>query len=252
MTRAGNCLALLRELIRGKLPAPIIRRLVEEPARFGAFLMVALKWAHFHTNPSDKAARLSEKAVLAEWLAAVGDDTFISLTDLINRRDDPFDQPQRRALKDDLLDESKERLAILALSKLAVLDGFREFFDHARNAAMRPLLFDPVGPIWTGGGAARTAEVLATAPDDRTVQENARLWLVLACCAQKGEFEVDGATVSAFMGATDPVPTLWAAAVAGQLQFRMLFDTRKLRDELISFGAEETALPVPDWLQDQA
>jgi hypothetical protein len=127
----------------------------------------------------------------------------------------------------------------------------RKFFDDSRHAATRPLLFDPVGPVWTGRGAVQLNEILATAPGNGIVQENARLWLIVACSAAERKFEVLPAAVTAFMAAPKVVPALWAAVVASPLQFRALSDTCKLRDELISCGADETALYVPDWLQDQ-
>jgi hypothetical protein len=41
---------------------------------------------------------------------------------------------------------------------------------------------------------------------------------------------------------------VWTAATATPLQFRQLSDFRTARDALISLGAPESEMPVPEWL----
>ncbi|MBK8174902.1 MAG: hypothetical protein IPK66_06460 [Rhodospirillales bacterium] len=249
MAHADKALRLLGDLIDGKIAAPISRRLIEEPSHFEAFLKVALKWAHFDVNLADGSARDAEKAALANWLNTVSDDMLPLLADLvIDRHESPIEHEDAGSLKKCLLQECENRLAILVVTKLQIPDGMREFRNGGRHMATRPLLLDPAGPVWTGRTGQRVYEVLSSASTNHIVQENAQAWLKLVCSDGIGTYTRDMSQT--FIKDIHPVSALWKAAIACQLQFRALSEMRVLREQLIGCGANEAALPIPDWLED--
>jgi hypothetical protein len=239
---------MLRSLLTRNISISGVERIAESRAYFREFLETAHGWVHFRTNETDKIAREEERELLILWLAADSDNAVGDFSDSVVQLDDEYEKEESVALKQALLGEVKERLAALAVKNLGVPNGLRELASYEKGAATLPLLFDPSGPIWGPTSSAGISSALGKAARDGNVQKNARAWLELAIDRHDG----DPQKLQDFFRTDGPVADLWRAAVATPLQFRMICETRKLREMLIQCGVAGDALGVPAWLQQQS
>ena len=219
---------------------------------FKRLIDVIAKWFHFRGNESDRGLRDNEESLLKKWVQKVHDlgmdhdyHTFLAKLDndhFGNEKD--ITRLYREILE--IIGSSMEDAAKDALRKK---EGINEIFPDGVGEGVKKALLNPSSAVWTPYGNSPAEQILSTAATDPAVQINARSFLdLLRKASNQGTWELSSQEVCEFYNHPSLVAVVWSAAIATELQFRQLKETRKVMEFLISKGISSEQLSTPDWL----
>jgi hypothetical protein len=239
---AESIAALIEVLARTVLDANSRRVL------FLRFLGVVRTWGHFDVNPADARIRAREVQILTEMLDAAGDDWEAYAAAVYELRDRHTQGP--RALIKALLPllSKFNHSAVQVIERLMLERGaVITFIGSEGRDFLKAALMDVYGPVWSPPGSSPLERLLKQAAGDVTIQANARM-LLEQVAAERLPYLDDGALRAAFAQDQRVMAALWDAAVAQQIQFRMLQSIRDIRIKLVNEGIPGAVLVEPPWL----
>ena len=220
------------------------------PELFERMLDTALTWIEFDANPLDAEARERERVTLTDMMTRVDGDPG-RYVDAIDARLQAHSRSRERVrLLKELLAVSADWQRDQVIARLSTEQGLIELFAPDQHRSMKSLLFNPEGPLWTAKqDEAPASELMARAEAEAAIQKNALEFLRLAVFGMDKGIGIPADIVRRFVATPDAIEKVWRAATARPLQFRNLQKLRELRQRLIRFGADEEALPPPNWLE---
>ncbi len=221
-------------------------------AVFEKLLGSIVKWFLFRGNAADLALRATEETLLKKWVQkaqdnGLGKDYNVLLAGLDNKRFG--DEGEIGKLYQDLLGIVDAGMEEVALRALADEGGINAIYAGGVNEGVKKALLDINSGIWKPIGTSKAEQILSTASTNSIVQANARNFLdLLHRASNRGVWEMTREEVCEFYKHPQLVVAVWNAAIATELQFRHLKETRDVRDYLIGKGIADNQLATPDWL----
>ncbi|MGB4057261.1 MAG: P-loop NTPase fold protein [Alphaproteobacteria bacterium] len=215
---------------------------------------VIAKWFHFRGNQADREQRGKEETLVKKWVQKANDLGMGAAYHgfLVKLDDNRFgDERDIGRLYKELIEMVGPALTDDALAILKKSNGIKEVFPDGANEGIKRVLLDAGSDIWkiTEGQPSSAEEILATAAIDAAVQINARDFLdLLKKASAYGTWELRTEQVSQFYTHPELVVSVWNAAIATELQYRRLKETRQIRDYLIAQHIPAASLATPAWL----
>jgi len=215
---------------------------------FLRFLDVVNTWAHFDTNTADVQARKREIQILTGMLKMAAEDWQIyadavyELRNSVTTGANALDTKLRPLLAD-----FDTRATDLIVDRLQRRGEIGDLLTCERAFVLKNVLLDVAGPAWSPARSSPIEKTLANASKDANVQLNAKILLEYVV-ADRLPYLENGLLRKAFAADKRVISALWRAAVAQQIQFRMLESVRDIRDQLVKSGIPDAALPMPKWL----
>ncbi len=211
----------------------------------------ASSWIGFRRNPSDKALRDQEEALLLKLLASASPALSTELFECIYPENtypglDESTAP-RAALRDKCLG------IIFAKAAQEAIDFFRR--DGAINSlneggrffAVKCCLFQPDSPIWKTTLQAKLIEVVRSGRTDFVAYVNVRdFFSLLVQGLDTGIDSIRREDIAQLLSNQEFVRSMWQTIVSRGIQYRMLITYIRGRQSLIEKGVPEEALPLTD------
>lgn len=221
---------------------------------FQKMIGVIAKWFHFKGNQADREQRVKEEALSKKWVQKANGLGMGGLyhSFLVKLDDNRFgDERDIGRLYKELIEMVGPALTDDALAILKKPNGIKEIFPDGASEGIKRVLLDAGSDIWkrTEGRPSPAEEILATAATNTAVQINARDFLdLLKKASAYGTWELRTEQVSQFYEQPQLIVSIWSAAIATELQYRRLKETRQIRDYLIAQNIPAANLATPDWL----
>ncbi len=246
MAKATPLRAMFTHLLLDGIP----ELLMPEEARnhiLKGLLDLHLRWIQFRANSLDAQARRDERASIITSLNAASVGELIAFDVVIDAAlDNLFENELGRAFLLELYDlRSAQRLEFV-VARFDPVDGINALIPYDAHPALKALLLDEASAFWARHGSSVGEAKLREAKSNPIVQRNAieLIHLILAAI-RNGHPTLENTTIRRLFTVPTIVGSIWSAAIASELQFRKLLDTRQLRQQLIASGADPTVLPEP-------
>ncbi|MBZ5627058.1 MAG: hypothetical protein LAQ69_51555, partial [Acidobacteriia bacterium] len=243
-------LAIVRALLCDE---PLRTLALRTPASFKLVLYVALKWAGWTTNPVDRAARETERELLKTILQSPLVDPYAYLEVVEPWASDygvgSKEAAQgRRDLRRELRDLIAQQATEVVFNLLKMPAGISRLDEPNLWKGAKWMLLFPDSPLWRAPLRERLFETLGRAQADATIHQNCIDLLDYILGAVNGAEVSTPDHVKAIINDEEFTNRLWTAVVSRRIQYRMQENALSQRDTLITLGAVESALPVPEWL----
>lgn len=210
------------------------------------------KWFHFRGNESDRNLREEEEVLLKKWVQktrnlGLDQDYQSCLTKLKN---DHFGEEGNLARLyrelSEIVGAGMDQAVGMVLKKE---EGISKIFPDGIGEGIKKALLNADSSVWTPRGNSPAEQILSTAVTDSAVQINARDLLdLLRRASNLGTWDLRPEEVCEFYEHPTLIVAIWNAAIATELQYRRLKETRQVREFLISKGIPADQLAIPEWL----
>ncbi|GAB4182124.1 MAG: hypothetical protein Tsb002_02950 [Wenzhouxiangellaceae bacterium] len=221
---------------------------------FKSLLHVIKNWCHFVANESDSRLRIREESLLKKWVCRARDldldkDYHPFLIEQSKSESHVYERKGFYQLLSGL-----ERSFTLEFEKnvhetFRTSQGIRGIFRGGVCEDIKKSLLDANSAVWTPHGDSPAEKILLNAAKNSTIQINAWDFLdLLKNNSQKRAGRLAPEKISQFLAHQSLIVAIWDAAVATELQYRFLYETRSIRDFLIKNKISQDQLSMPDWL----
>ena len=213
-------------------------------------------WMGFRKNPTDKALRKNEEALLLKLCSSASQDLSTRLLLLVYPEIgmQPFPDEsgtEREELRDKSLGILFPKAAKEAIAFFAKDGGIRSLTEGGRFLAVRYCLFRPDSPIWTTSLRDELFGLIRTGRKDFIPYVNTRDFFdLLARGLERGMDAARKEDLVAILSDGALAQCLWETVTSRGIQYRMQIAAIRNRQLLISSGGvSEEAMPLTDELK---
>lgn len=253
-------LVLLRQVLLGEIA--LTARILDSPSSFAKIFDQSLKWLHFDRNPSEPAVRAEEHQFLIEIVNRHLDAGANAYLDVLRpwSMEVAFDAgaidvgsaAKRRGLRGDLIAIVEPAVAENVLNSLRKPNGISRLSEKGRGLAEKYVLLNPSSRLWADPVKQKLYGILKEVGDTSVGRENCLALFELLLSGLKSNLEsVNSEDVKKLIKDETFVRAIWAGAVSRRIQYRHQMEFLKGRDLLVTSGAAESGMPLPDWLAER-
>jgi hypothetical protein len=211
-------------------------------------------WIGFQRNPSDKALRNQEAALLLKLLDSASPALSTELFDCVYPENtfpgvDETTAP-RAALRDKCLEIVFSKAAQEAIGFFRRDGAINSLNEGGRFFAVKRCLFQPDSPIWKTNLQARLIDVVRSGRTDFVAYVNVRdFFSLLVQGLDTGIDSIRREDIAQVLSNQEFVRSMWQTIVSRGIQYRMQVTYIRGRQSLIEKGVPEEALPLTEDLR---
>lgn len=240
----------------GENPCREIRSACEDIKGTQLLVEVVTRWVAWTRNKGEPAIRQCERK-LALYAAKMA-----NAKSALYEKTDPFWNSHlssdaraaqiEKLWRDELRSLLLEDILLGLFEKFGVKDGLASCVTNEDSVGLW-LLESPKSPIYGSKRsvsrliAAVTGKVSKAQP--QVLSENARFYLIMLLGKARNSSWAGSERIKELMNQyPNLIPSAWRTVISVRSQYRLLFELRELRKELITLGAKERQLRLPKWL----
>jgi ABC-type oligopeptide transport system ATPase subunit len=215
---------------------------------FGKVLDAAVYWTNFRTNAADKRARDAEWRILTQFVEVSGSQWLEYVTKLEVIDGSAFAARREFAKSaQKLVDQFQKRAAERVMEEFTRPGGLPDLFEFNSPAITKVVLVDTSSPLWQALGT-EFDNLLRGACSNLNIQRNAHFFAGLLARNDLVNRGLSRETEAKLLNSPNAIRTIWSAAIAQEIQFRNLDETRQIRQGLVARGVADGLLLCPEWL----
>jgi hypothetical protein len=223
-------------------------------AEFRRLYGQATYWIGFRTNPSDKALRQDESALLVKLCSAASEELASGLFEVVYpERIQPFPDEgsaEKKELRDKILAILFPRAAQHAVTFFTRDGGIRSLTEPTRYLAVKYCLFRPDSPVWNTSVRDQLFALIRTGKKDSVTYVNARdFFNLLAQGLEQGIDVASKKDIVTILSDGKLAQCLWENVTSRGIQYRMRITFLRARQSFIRIGVPEKLMPLTEDLR---
>ena len=242
---AETVLLMLEQYLEiGVLDAPRFRKLYGQVSQ----------WIGFRKNPTDRALRGQEEALLLKMVGSASSDLSAELLEIV-RPDSPHPDlaeasAERDALRAKCLDVIGPKAAREAIAFMGRENGIRTITEPTRFLGIKYCLLNPESPLWKTDIRHEFVILISRGKEELTIYINARdYFFILAEGLERGIDWVSRVDIASLLSDHAFVKCLWQTVTSRGIQYRMQIKFIRCREWFIHNGVPEEVMPLTEELQ---
>jgi hypothetical protein len=214
----------------------------------------AMYWIGFRTNPSDKALRLNEEALLSQLCSSASLDLSTKLFEVVYPESvQPFPDEggaEKKELRDKIVAILFPKAAQHAVTFFTRDSGIRSLTEHGRFLAVRYCLFRPDSPVWKTSLRHDLFGLIRRGSKDSVIYVNAQdFFNLLAQGLGQGIDIASKQDIVTILSDGKLAQCLWQTVTSQGIQYRMRIAFLRARQSFIRNGVPEALMPLTEDLR---
>jgi hypothetical protein len=215
---------------------------------------IQAKWIGFRTNPSDRALRLNEEALLLKLCSSASLDLSTRLFKVVYRESfQPFlDEggADKKGLRDKTLAILFPKVAQHTLTFFTRDGGIRSLTEQGRFLAVRDCLFRSDSPVWKTSLRDDLLGLIRLGNKESVIYVNTRdFFNLLAQGLEQGIDIASKEEIVTILSDRKLAQCLWETVTSRRIQYRMRIAFLRARQSFIRNGVPEALVPLTDDLR---